>query len=170
MRAFGSPWSLHCLATHFVFVCRGNTSRSPMAQAICNAEIARRLGVPLDSLDKFGIKAVSAGLSARPGEPLTTEAEEAFATIGIPAVSHRSGNLTHRLAQKAEVIFCMTEEQRTELSAKFPEAASKVHCLHPVSDIDDPTGKGPAAFLELAGLLQRLVGDRLSTLGILESA
>ncbi len=154
----------------FIFVCSGNTSRSPMAQAICNAEIASRLGVPLQSLDRLGIKAMSAGLSARPGEPLAEEAEQALATIGTPGVEHRSGNLTHRLAQKAEVIFCMTEEQRKGLIAMFPEAASKVHCLQPLGDIDDPTGKGAPAFLELASLLQRLIGDRLSTLGIMEAA
>ncbi|MCM3905985.1 MAG: ATP-binding cassette domain-containing protein [Pyrinomonadaceae bacterium] len=154
----------------FVFVCSGNTSRSPMAQAICNAEIANRLGVPLESLDRFGIKAISAGLSARPGEPLTAEAEHALATMGMPGVEHRSGNLTHGLAQKAEVIFCMTEEQRQKLIAMFPEAASKVHCLQPFGDIDDPSGKGSTAFLELASLLHRLIGDRLNTLGIMNAA
>lgn len=154
----------------FVFVCSGNTSRSPMAQAICTAEIARRLGVSLEHLDRFGIKAMSAGLTARPGEPLAADAEQTLAAIGLPSVEHRSGNLTHRLAQQAEVIFCMTQEQRKELLAKFPEAASKIQCLHQAGDIDDPAGKGPPAFLELASLLQRLIGDRLSTLGVLEAS
>jgi L-threonylcarbamoyladenylate synthase len=154
----------------FVFVCSGNTSRSPMAQAICNAEIASRFGVPLASLERLGIKAVSAGLTARPGEPLTAEAEQALTAIGMPGVEHRSGNLTHRLAQQAEVVFCMTEQQGKDLMAMFPGAAEKVHCLQPLADIDDPTGKGPLAFLELAGLLQRLIGDRLSTLGVMEAA
>ena len=90
----------------------------------------------------------------------------ALAAIGMPGVEHRSGNLTHRIAQKAEVIFCMTDEQRKELIAMFPEAASKTHCLQPLGDIDDPAGKGPAAFAELAGLLERLVGERLTTLGV----
>lgn len=154
----------------FVFVCSGNTSRSPMAQAICNGLISGRSAVPVEYLDRFGIKALSAGLKARPGEPLAAEAEQTMAAIGVPSFEHRSGNLTHGLAQKAEVIFCMTQEQRKALIAKFPEAASKIHCLLPDGDIDDPTGKGPASFLELAGLLQRLVGERLSTLGVLETA
>jgi molybdate transport system ATP-binding protein len=154
----------------FVFVCSGNTSRSPMAQAICNAEIAGRLGVALESLDRFGIKAVSAGLKARPGESLTAEAEQALAAIGLPGVEHRSGNLTHRLARKAEVIFCMTEEQRKDLIAMFPEAAAKIHCLRPLGSIDDPSGNGAAAFMELADLLQQLIGERLNALGVLEPA
>jgi molybdate transport system ATP-binding protein len=154
----------------FVFVCSGNTSRSPMAQAICNAEIARRLGLSLAHLDSLGIRAMSAGLTARPGEPLTADAEQTLTAIGLPSVEHRSGNLTHRLAQQAEVIFCMTHDQRKELLAKFPEAASKIHCLQQAGDIVDPTGKGLPAFLDLAGLLQRLIGDRLSALGVVEAS
>jgi molybdate transport system ATP-binding protein len=154
----------------FVFVCSGNTSRSPMAQAICNAEIAARLGVSLEALEKFGIKAMSAGLSARPGEPLAAEAEMTLKTIGMARVEHRSSNLTHRLAQKAEVIFCMTEDQRKRLVALFPEAAAKVHCLQPLGDIADPAGKGSPAFLELATLLRQLIGERLDGLGISEAA
>ena len=154
----------------FVFVCSGNTSRSPMAQAICNAEIARRLRVPLESLDRWGIRAVSAGLKARPGEPLAAEAEQALAMMGMPDVKHRSGNLTHRLARQAEIIFCMTDDQRQELVALFPEAAGKTHCLQPLGNINDPTGQGSTAFSELASVLQQLIGDRLNGLGIVEAA
>jgi ABC-type Fe3+/spermidine/putrescine transport system ATPase subunit/protein-tyrosine-phosphatase len=154
----------------FVFVCSGNTSRSPMAEAICNAEIARRFGVSLENLDRLGIRAMSAGLTARPGEPLAPDAEQTLAALGLPRVGHRAGNLTHRLAQQAEVIFCMTQDQRNELLTAFPEAVSKIQCLHQRGDIDDPTGKGSSGFLELASLLQRLVGDRLSSLGVLEAS
>ena len=51
----------------FVFICNRNTSRSPMAAAICNAEIARRLKVAPEALMSVGIHVVSAGLAARPG-------------------------------------------------------------------------------------------------------
>ena len=154
----------------FVFVCSGNTSRSPMAQAICNAEIARRLRVPLESLDRWGIRAVSAGLKAKPGEPLTAEAGHALAVVGLSNVQHRSSNLTRRMAQQAEIIFCMTEDQRSELTAMFPEAAAKTYCLQSLGNISDPTGKGTTAFSELADLLQRLVREQLDKLGIVDAA
>jgi molybdate transport system ATP-binding protein len=153
-----------------VFVCNGNTSRSPMAQAICNAEIARRLRVPLESLDRWGIRAVSAGLKARPGEPLTAEAAHALTVMGMPQVEHRSSNLTRRMAQQAEIIFCMTEDQRNELRALFPDAAAKIHCLQSLGSISDPTGRGTTAFLELTDLLQQLISDRLDSLGIVDAA
>src|SRR5215510_865724 len=150
----------------FVFVCHGNTIRSPIAQAICNAEIAARLGVPLESLDGFGIKAVSAGLTAQPGTPLAAQAEHALGAIGIPALEHRSRNLTHAMAQRAEVIFCMTEEQRAEVAARFPEAMAKTYCLHPDADLSFPHGKSADAFSDMAREIQGLIGQKLDDLGV----
>lgn len=159
-----SPALSRTLHRVFVFVCSGNTSRSPMAQAICNDAIAKRLGVPLEALESFGIKAVSAGLNAHPGEPLTAEAEQALSAIGLATIEHRSGNLTKGLAQRAEVIFCMTGEQQRALTAMFPEAASKIHCLQAPGDIADPNGKGMAAYLDCAHRLQELIRLRLDHL------
>ena len=154
----------------FVFVCQGNTIRSPIAQAICNAEIAARLGVPLESLDRLGIKAVSAGLTARPGVPLATEAEQALGAIGVPALDHRSRNLTHAMAQRAEVIFCMTEKQRSEVTARFPEATAKTYCLHPDADVSFPHDeKSAEAFSEMAREIQGLIERKLDGLGVSRS-
>lgn len=151
----------------FVFVCHGNTIRSPIAQAICNTEIAARLGVPLESLDRFGIKAVSAGLAAQPGAPLAAEAEQALGAIGMPALEHRSRNLTRAMAQRAEVIFCMTEKQRTEVAARFPEAIAKTYCLHPEADVSFPHDvKSASAFSDMAREIQGLIGQKLDGLGV----
>jgi protein-tyrosine phosphatase len=163
------PTLAETLKRLFVFICHGNTSRSPMAQAICNAEIASRFGVPLESLDSLGIKAMSAGLSAQPGEPIASEAEQALRAIGMSVIGHRSRNLTRRLARRAEVIFCMTEEQRKGLTMMFPETESKAYCLHPDADIDDPHNKAVDAFFDLAGQIQSLIRSRLDGLGVCDA-
>lgn len=151
----------------FVFVCQGNTIRSPIAQAICNAEIAARLGVPPESLERFGIAAVSAGLAAQPGVALAAEAEQALEAIGIPALEHRSRNLTRAMAQRAEVIFCMTEKQRTEVTARFPEATAKTYRLRPDTDVSFPhDGKSADAFSDMAREIQGLIGQKLDGLGV----
>jgi molybdate transport system ATP-binding protein len=150
----------------FVFVCQANTSRSPMAQAICNAELASRFGVPLESLESLGIKAVSAGLRAQPGEPIDAEARQALGAIGVPSLEHRSCNLTRNLAQKAEAIFCMTEQQLKELIAMFPEVASKTYCLHPEADIGNPHGEGLDAVVDVARQIQGVIRRRLDGLGL----
>jgi molybdate transport system ATP-binding protein len=163
------PDLLDTLRRLFIFVCHGNTIRSPMAQAICNAEIAGRLGVPLDSLDRLGILAVSAGLTARQGEPIAVEAEQALGEIGVPVLAHRSRNLTRRLAQRAEAIFCMTEEQRRELTALFPATQPKSYRLHPDADIGEPHGKALDGFRDCALQIQELVRQRLNGLGVCEA-
>lgn len=160
------PDPLDSLRRLFVFVCHGNTIRSPIAQAICNAEIASRFGVPLASLDRLGIKAMSAGLTAQPGEPLVVEAELALGQLGLPVREHRSRNLTHRLVQRAEAIFCMTEEQRRQVITLFPATQPKAFRLDPDADIGDPHGQALAGFLDCARQIQDLVRHRLNGLGV----
>src|SRR5207249_12322734 len=113
----------HALRRLFLFVCGGNTSRSPLAQAICNAEIARRLKVPLSALAGMGIQARSAGVSATPGQPMNKEARHALETLGITGFNHTACNLDLELVTRAETIFCMTEEYRQKVIEMFPAAA-----------------------------------------------
>jgi len=153
-----------------VFVCHGNTARSPIAQAICNAEIASRYGLSLESLDGLGIKAMSAGLTAHPGEPLAAEAKRALRSIGMPITEHRSRNLTRGLAQKAEIIFCMTRAQREAVIAMYPALIAKTECLDPDGDIEDPKGSALDVFLSCAERIRDLVRARFDQLGLHELA
>jgi molybdate transport system ATP-binding protein len=141
----------------FVFICNRNTSRSPMAAAICNAEIARRLRVPYEALHSMGILAISAGLCATADDPMTTEVQQALHRLRIPSPPHSAQNLTPELAAQAEFIFCMTESQRQVVAKKFPEWASKAFCLQPGLDLEDPHGLGAESFVQLGQKVQQLV-------------
>jgi protein-tyrosine-phosphatase len=145
-----------------LFVCAGNTSRSPMAQALCNDEILRRLGLPREGLDGIAVKAVSAGLTARPGRPFSAASRSALQQLGVSPHEHSSQEITPELVEQAERIFCMTEDQCRGLVSRFPEAVSKVRRLDPEGDIEDPRGQDLAAFLSLGARLQELVRDRVS--------
>lgn len=154
----------------FLFVCSGNTSRSPMAQAICNAEIAKRLKIPLESLHQFGVEALSAGLSAKAGTPMNSEAQDALREMGITDVIHTARKLDAQMVNRAEAVFCMTEEQRVAAMARFPDAASKIYRLDPEGDMDDPSGKGSTTFVMMARVLKRLISERLTYLAVGTSA
>jgi protein-tyrosine phosphatase len=148
----------------FLFVCGRNTSRSPLAEAICNAELARRLKVPLSALATMGIQAWSAGISATPGQPMSQEAHHALQTLGITEFSHRSRSLDLDLVMRAEAIFCLTEQYRQKVIEMFPIAAGKAYCLAEGMDLEDPVGQGLTAYTKLAQRIQGLVQFQLKGL------
>lgn len=158
----------------FVFICNRNTSRSPIAAAICNAEIARRLKVSPEALTSLGVQAVSAGLSAIPGDPMAIEAQNALNHLKVPIPFHRAQNLSAELAARAEFIFCMTESQRLAVLKMFPQLEAKMLCLHPAMALEDPHMGGPEGFLQLARQVQEIMSplvDRiLAPIEISESA
>jgi protein-tyrosine-phosphatase len=150
----------------FLFVCSGNTCRSPMAAAIANAEIAARLRIPVDALKTVNVRALSAGVSARVGELLTAEAQEALRSLDVPVEPHAARNLTPELAQQAEMIFCMTNAHRDAVIKMLPGVACKTFCLDVQGDIADPIGKGMEAYLNCARRIHDLVRLRFDELNL----
>jgi protein-tyrosine-phosphatase len=71
-----------------------------------------------------------------------------------------------QMVNRAEAVFCMTDEQRVAAIAMFPDAASKIYRLHPEGDIDDPSGKGPTTFVNMARVLKHLISERLTNLAV----
>lgn len=150
----------------FLFVCSGNTCRSPMAAAIANAEISARLQIPVAALQTVNVRALSAGVSARVGEPLTAEAQDALQSLNVPVEPHAARNLTPELAQQAETIFCMTSAHRDAVLKLLPDVASKTFCLDVQADIEDPIGKGMEAYLSCARRIHDLVRLRFDELNL----
>lgn len=163
---FGSVPTLAQPQRLIVFVCSGNTCRSPMAAAIANAEIAARLGVPVTSLETVNARALSAGVTARVGAPLTPEAAEVLRSLNVPVEPHAARNLTPELAAHAEFIFCMTSAHRKAVVEMLPSMAGKTYCLSAETDVDDPIGKGIDAYVNCARQIQQFVRLRLNEIGL----
>lgn len=149
-----------------LFVCSGNTCRSPMAAAIANAEIAARLQIPFEALETVNARALSAGVSAKVGAPLTPEAQEVLHSLSVPVRPHAARNLTLELAEQAELIFCMTSAQRKAVLEMIPSMAGKTYCLDAQGDVEDPIGKGMQAYLLCARQLQSLIRSRFDELNL----
>lgn len=141
----------------YLFVCGHNTQRSPMAQAICNAEIVRRLGGDITG----EVHALSAGLAIDPSQPLAVSAREALEELGFPVPDHVPEELSCELVERADVIYCMTEEQCREVGQRFPSAKAKVERLDPISDLGSHEDRTPELFLATARRLRDTVRWRL---------
>jgi L-threonylcarbamoyladenylate synthase len=150
------------LRTTILFVCSGNTCRSPMAGAITRRVLAEKLHVAEPELERKGISVISAGSYAMPGARATPQAVEALKDIGADLSHHRSRPLTVELIHQADVIFTMSRAHAQSVVALVPAATEKTFTLDPDKDIEDPIGGDVSLYQELAGELNQLLERRLA--------
>jgi len=124
---------------NLLFVCTGNTCRSPLAEAIARAEAARR---GLEHVD-----CRSAGTSAFPGHPASSLGAVAAAERGIDLSAHRSRPLDPELVAWADAILVMARWHGEAVRAEVPDAPVDLLTRYlPVDhdqhdrDVPDPIG------------------------------
>ena len=149
------------LKTTILFVCSGNTCRSPMAESLARVTMAKKLGVAPDDLESKGVTIVSAGAFAMPGTRAAAQAVEAVRPLGADLTKHRSRPLSVELIHQADVIFTMSRSHSAAVTALVPSAAEKTMTLDPKGDIDDPIGGDLELYQKLAVEIQRLLEQQL---------
>ena len=152
--------------TILLFVCTGNTCRSPMAEALCKKMLADRLACPVDDLDRKGYVVLSAGLAAGTGQRAAFDAAEAVRARGADLQGHASRQATPELVAQADLILAMTREHRHALLSHLPELADRVRLLDPEGeDIPDPIGMDRATYLRTAREIEAHLVSLLEDLG-----
>lgn len=116
----------HCV----LFICTGNTCRSPMAEAVYNY-YAKKYNV--------NTKACSAGIAAS-GMPMSSHARTALIEEGYidESYEHVSRQVNEEMCMSADSVVGMTEAHAMRLLMSFPICATKIRALE--RDIADPFG------------------------------
>lgn len=143
------------LDTYMLFVCTGNTCRSPMAQAIAQAIIGQL------NASKKTITVDSAGVAAGEGHPASQEAVDTLQERNIDLNRHQSKLLTTELVERAHVIYTMTPAHAQAIIQAVPGSADKVFPLDSAHPIMDPIGQSIEVYRDVADQLERLIKVRL---------
>ena len=139
-----------------VFVCTGNTCRSPMAECMFRA-LVKENGLEGE------YRVLSAGTYAMTGAPASGGSLRAMQRRGLSLQDHKSQPVTRMLMEQADLIIGMAESHIMQLGMMYPNCQTPMRAFDDPS-ISDPYGGTDADYERAACDIQRQLPALLSAL------
>jgi len=133
-----------------LFVCTGNTCRSPLAAALASRLLCDRLGCSPEELPRRGLWLLSAGVATSGGSPASEESVAVAAEFGIDLSRHRSRPVNPELLSAADEVIAMTAAHIHALVHRFGPTGPPPRLLCGDDDLDDPIGAGLDTYRQCA--------------------
>ncbi len=148
-----------------LFVCTGNTCRSPMAEGLLKSALQS------STEGNGGVQVASAGVSASPGQAMSQNTSAILRREGASVEGFASQQVNAELLSQSSVIIAMTESHASVLKHYFPEAEVSLICdfIDPKeglagADLPDPYGMDIEAYQEVAEVIGLALPGILSKL------
>ncbi|MCH2106774.1 MAG: threonylcarbamoyl-AMP synthase [Planctomycetes bacterium] len=147
-----------------LFVCTGNTCRSPMAEALARRAITRALSCEDEDLSALGYEVSSAGVYGFGGGPASRHSIDQMAARDIDITAHAASGADAEALSNADEIYCLTTGHLRAVQELLPpEASASASLLDPAGmDIPDPIGGSSRDYERCADLIAGCIDERLS--------
>ena len=138
------------LKMNILFICTGNTCRSPMAEGFGRSIAAKKMECNIDQLTENGYHISSAGVMAMDGHPASPEAVIACRSRGVDISEHKSRLISREMINNADYILAMSEAHYNTILSIAPDAAAKTAMLDE-RGVADPIGNTQDIYDKCAG-------------------